>query len=99
MNEQEAIETILYASAFNREDSPLTQALDMATKALEKQIAKNPIKYPVLSIHTYPSILYIPRCPKCDRVVDEYRDEHIFPQTRNKFCSFCGQKLLWEDEE
>lgn len=40
MNEQEAIETILYASAFNREDSPLTQALDMAIEALEKRIAK-----------------------------------------------------------
>lgn len=40
MNEQEAIETILYASAFNREDSPLTQSLDMAIEALKKQIPK-----------------------------------------------------------
>lgn len=37
MNEQEAIETILYASAFNREDSPLTQALDMTIEALEEK--------------------------------------------------------------
>lgn len=38
MTVQEAIETIKYASAFNREDSPLTVALDMAVEALEKQI-------------------------------------------------------------
>ena len=54
MNEQEAIETILYASAFNREDSPLTQALDMAIKALEKQIPKKVKKFPHFSIHTRP---------------------------------------------
>ena len=36
MTEQEAIEIIKYASAFNSDNSPLTKALDMAIKALEK---------------------------------------------------------------
>lgn len=36
MTEKEAIEIIKYASAFNRENSPLTKALDTAIKALEE---------------------------------------------------------------
>lgn len=36
MTEQKAIETIKYASAFNSDNSPLTKALDIAIKALEK---------------------------------------------------------------
>lgn len=36
MTEQKAIEVIKYASAFNSDNSPLTEALDMAIKALEK---------------------------------------------------------------
>ena len=42
MTEQEAIEIIKYASAFNSDNSPLTKALDMAIEALEKQIPKKP---------------------------------------------------------
>lgn len=37
MTEQQAIETIKYASAFNQDNSPLTIALDMAIKAMENQ--------------------------------------------------------------
>lgn len=37
MTEQQAIETIKYASAFNRDNSPLTIALNVAIEALEKQ--------------------------------------------------------------
>ena len=37
MTEQEAIEIIKYASAFNSDNSPLMKALDVAMKALEKQ--------------------------------------------------------------
>lgn len=36
MTEQEAIETIKYASAFNADNSPLSEALTMAINALEK---------------------------------------------------------------
>lgn len=45
MTEQEAIEIIKYASAFNSDNSPLMKALDMAMNALEKQIPKKPIKH------------------------------------------------------
>ena len=37
MKEQEAIETIKYASAFNTDNSPLSEALTMASEALKKQ--------------------------------------------------------------
>ena len=37
MRENDAIEIIKYASAFNNDNSPLTKALDMSIKALENQ--------------------------------------------------------------
>lgn len=37
MSENDAIEIIKYASAFNNDNSPLTKALDMSIKALENQ--------------------------------------------------------------
>ena len=43
MTEKEAIEKIEYASAFNSDNSPLTEALNLAIEALEKQISKKPI--------------------------------------------------------
>lgn len=104
MNEQEAIETILYASAFNREDSPLTQALDMAIKALEKQIPKKPkqsgvtdnegIFHPTNGINGVPYDL----CPNCETnlCTDGY-----FGRSKDGFnyCENCGQKLDWTVEE
>lgn len=36
MKENEAIDIIKYASAFNRDNSPLTKALEVAIKALEE---------------------------------------------------------------
>ena len=36
MTREEAIEIIMYASAFNSENSPLTKALDMAIEALRQ---------------------------------------------------------------
>lgn len=38
MTVQEAIETIKYASAFNADNSPLTEALEIAIAALKKQL-------------------------------------------------------------
>lgn len=55
MTEQQAIETIKYASAFNRDNSPLTIALNVAIEALEKQI---PMKPKISSFG-------VMRCPKC----------------------------------
>lgn len=37
MSENDAVEIIKYASAFNNDNSPLTKALDIAIKALENQ--------------------------------------------------------------
>ena len=53
---------------------------DMAIKALEKQIAKKPVRKPNLD-WTNEEVT----CPSCNRNVSEYR---------NKYCD-CGQKLNW----
>lgn len=90
MNEQEAIETILYASAFNREDSPLTQALDMAIKALEKQIPKKVIYHDNCGNKTP----YQPRCPRCYEAINE-----PYYMNGESWCPYCGQHIDWTVEE
>ena len=57
---------------------------NMAIKALEKQIAKKPVRKPNLD-WTNEEVT----CPSCSRNVSEYR---------NKYCD-CGQKLDWGEEE
>ena len=86
-------------------------ALNMAIKALEKQIPKKPIlKHDV-------SVMHINRgnqphewkrlendnwhCPKCDSFVGErvYVHSKVHDQRKKKYCDNCGQKLDWSDEE
>lgn len=88
MTVQEAIETIKYASAFNREDSPLTIALDMAIEALEKQIPKKPTDIHEVEDGSFYTISFM--CPSCDTAV-------IFQPYKSKYCKHCGQKLDWGD--
>ena len=68
---------------------PLMYAYEMAIKALEKQIPKKP---PVVN---RPSIfIKVPVCPNCST------SEHYQPlYGKTKYCSNCGQKLDWSDEE
>ena len=65
------------------------EALDVAIQALEKQIPKKP---PVVN---RPSIfIKVPVCPNCST------SEHYQPlYGKTKYCSNCGQKLDWSDEE
>ena len=65
------------------------EAFNMAIKALEKQIPKKP---PVVN---RPSIfIKVPVCPNCST------SEHYQPlYGKTKYCSNCGQKLDWSDEE
>ena len=65
------------------------EAIDVAIKALEKQIPKKP---PVVN---RPSIfIKVPVCPNCST------SEHYQPlYGKTKYCSNCGQKLDWSDEE
>lgn len=61
------------------------EALDMAIAALEKQIAKKPRKYIAFD--------GIKRngCPTCPK------DEILY--AGQKYCSVCGQKIDWSEEE
>ena len=57
---------------------------NIAIKALEKQIARKPIRKPNLD-WTNEEVT----CPTCNRFVSEFR---------NQYCD-CGQKLDWGEEE
>lgn len=93
MTEQEAIENLnelLTMCDFKDEygeftdTEPYEKSVDMAIQALEKQIARKPIRKPNLD-WTNEEVT----CPGCSRNVSEYR---------NKYCD-CGQKLDWSEEE
>ena len=87
MTEQQAIETIKYASAFNRDNSPLTIALDMAIKAMEKQIPKKPD----LEGDGYADghLVYDTWiCPRCGVKYEVDYEEY-------DWCPDCGQRIDW----
>lgn len=92
MTEQQAIETIKYASAFNRDNSPLTIALNVAIEALEKQIPRKP-DYEADGYDENGNLIYdYAKCPICG---------HDFEYDINdwgcNYCSDCGQKLDWSE--
>ena len=58
--------------------------IDVAIKALEKQIPKKPRFY----AHNY-------YCSVCDSLVGN----NEFEWQRFKYCDTCGQKLNWESDE
>lgn len=69
------------------------EALDVAIQALEKQIPKKPIRHAVWEDF---------KCPACGsteiRPYDtEYREYD--KDCEFEYCSDCGQKLDWSDEE
>lgn len=89
MTEQQAIETIKYASAFNRDNSPLTIALDMAIKAMEKQIPKKPD----LEGDGYADghLVYDTWiCPRCGVKYEVDYEEY-------DWCPDCGQRIDWSE--
>ena len=65
------------------------ESVKVAIQALEKHIPKKP---PVVNT---PSIfIKVPLCPNCST------SEHYQPlYGKTKYCSNCGQKLDWSDEE
>ena len=70
------------------------KSLVVAINALEKQIAKKPIK-----TDSYRGILkrvYAYACPTCGNVcLEKYMNE----RQNTMFCWDCGQKLDWSDVE
>ena len=97
MTEAEAREIIkdILAEATAGEDavSYVTECdkepLELAIKALEKQIAKKP----VLVTRADGIIKFYP-CPTCS-TAEKY--ESVYP--KQKHCTNCGQALLWENSE
>lgn len=87
MTESEAIKELQVGYLGDTEN--LVQAKHIAINALEKQIPKKP---PVVN---RPSIFVkVPVCPNCST------SEHYQPlYGKTKYCSNCGQKLDWRDEE
>lgn len=93
MTDQEAIEIIKYASAFNKDNSPLTKALEIGIKAIEE-------------IQQYKEIGTVEECrearekqeeKKPDYEGDGYADGHIVYDTW--ICPCCGERYEIDYEE
>ena len=86
MNFREVIKTL--AKAEVEWDYPMEYdvAIDEAIKAVEKQMPKKPIG-DLHSVSHY-------KCPICYSSVKTYEKE-----CGDRFCRWCGQRLLWEAEE
>jgi hypothetical protein len=85
MTEQEAIKVLEKEKAYmdSHGGDMQSKALEMAIKALEKQIAKD-----VYEAHFYREPFPIYRCPVCPNTSIE----------RNQvYCQDCGQKLDWSE--
>ena len=97
MTENEAIEEFkqrleLIEKCYRGEVEDYKQALEIGVKALEKQIPRKPtpIDYEKY-MDTVKNALFLKGsywCPNCNHVVK-----------CGTYCSDCGQKLDWSDEE
>ena len=89
MTESEAIEEFkqrleLIEKCYRGEVEDYKQALEIGVKALEKQIPRKPITH---------SNTNIADCPCCGATVRGIKNPF------GDWCSNCGQKLDWSDEE
>lgn len=92
MTPEEAIKTIQVAIAEVEWEYPMNYsvAFETAIEALEKQIPKKPYFGEALGFKGFFGYL----CPICRNWL-LYPDE--IPNSRDSFCSFCGQKLDWSE--
>ena len=91
MTENEAIEIIeeykgLFPNARNENES-----LDIAIKALEKQIPKKPVDK-----SKNPVDWHIMSCPCCNNT---FWNSGQFVRYQPKFCNYCGQAIDWSDTD
>lgn len=99
MNEQEAMETLerLFSDSTN-EDYPFTEcfaeALTIAIQALEKRIPMKPIFN-----HNLSDTLSVFHC-ECGNTIKVSHDIGIMDNNNApNYCSKCGCRLDWSDEE
>ena len=69
------------------------KANDMAIQALEKQIPKKPIR------HTAWENFKCPACGSAEIVQYDTEYREYDKDCKFEYCSDCGQKLDWGDEE
>lgn len=81
----------------------ITEALDMAIEALEKQTPKKVKKEKHITVHNPFGLVHncldfivTHHCPNCNHCIQEYEDSGVYPQTRNDYCNVCGQALKWK---
>ena len=104
MTESEAIKicnTIVLASSLssphgiplNTTKEELIEAMKIAIQALEKQIPKKPIR------HTAWENFKCPACGSAEIVQYDTEYREYDKDCKFEYCSDCGQKLDWGDEE
>lgn len=81
MTVEQAIGWIEWKYALDEETQD-SKALKMAVDALEKQVPKKPIRE---TNRTYPDYCWFEKCPACGHNLGD-----------EKYCSNCGQLILWE---
>ena len=84
MTEQESIKLLKETYPFEFCDEDEYEMAQIAIKALEKQIAKEPITYKNTNLAD---------CPICQATVRGIKNKF------GEWCSGCGQKLDWSKED
>lgn len=90
MKPEEAISAIKNNMPTNGTYIILTEALEVAIQALEKQVPVNPNGYDNGGAEDYEEWA---ECPKCSESIPEYTLENEM----ECYCIGCGQKLKWEE--
>ena len=95
MTENEAIEAIQFDLKIGGEihSRVLRDAVGVAIQALEKQIPKKPIR------HTAWENFKCPACGSAEIVQYDTEYREYDKDCKFEYCSDCGQKLDWGDEE
>lgn len=100
MSKEEMIDTLkgLVFGTFDRTTAKEREALDMAIKALEKDIAKEPVQTHKRYGHGNEYNDYY--CPECDEFLayepqgNRYKYEGGWSRCKN-----CGQKIIWSESK
>lgn len=92
MTEREAINAIKNNMPTSGTYVILTEALNLAIKALEKKIAIRPLGFDNGGAEDYEEWA---ECPKCSESIPEYTLEN----ETECYCLGCGQFLNWSEEE
>lgn len=85
MTNEEAAMVLRYTKAFRNKKTLFTEAVDLAAKALEKQIPKKSI---ITNFGNGAKQITCNTCSMC-----------LHGTSSIKYCPHCGQKICWEEDE